>query len=147
MLQRGPLVYCVEGADNDGEVWNLALPGSATLHERQAQIADERIVALQAEGVAAVVLPGGTDVAVRTTTLTAVPYYCWANRDGRQMQVWIPTNLPISSKVSADHLKTARCLKFAGRSRLSSAWLHRLSKLRVSPNTLVTHISNETQHV
>ena len=92
VLQRGPLVYCIEGADNDGEVWNLALPVNATLHERKSQIADERIVTLQAEGLAAVVLPGGIDVAVRKTTLTAVPYYCWANRDGHQMQVWIPSN-------------------------------------------------------
>ncbi|MEJ0033833.1 MAG: hypothetical protein WDO15_27405 [Bacteroidota bacterium] len=25
-LQRGPLVYCVEGADNNGQAWNIILP-------------------------------------------------------------------------------------------------------------------------
>ena len=30
-LQRGPIVYCLEGVDNDGQVRNLALPRDAKL--------------------------------------------------------------------------------------------------------------------
>ena len=33
-LQRGPLVYCLEGVDNDGALDELALPRSATLETR-----------------------------------------------------------------------------------------------------------------
>ena len=90
-LQRGPLVYCAEGADNGGDCWNLVLPGEATLQEVRTQVMDEPIVALQAAGRAAVALPGGTDIVARDATLTLVPYYAWANRDNRQMQVWLPT--------------------------------------------------------
>ena len=30
-LQRGPVVYCLEGVDNDGKVRNLSLPKDAEL--------------------------------------------------------------------------------------------------------------------
>ena len=30
-LQRGPVVYCLEGVDNDGKVRNLCLPKDAEL--------------------------------------------------------------------------------------------------------------------
>jgi len=32
-LQRGPLVYCIEGADNDGKAWNIVFPNNATIVE------------------------------------------------------------------------------------------------------------------
>lgn len=89
-LQRGPLVYCIEGTDNGGEVWNLVLPESAALTAQPSQVLDEEIVAVHCEGKAVVSSPDGSQVAVRPQALTAIPYYTWANRDNLQMQVWIP---------------------------------------------------------
>jgi DUF1680 family protein len=99
-FQRGPLVYCIEGTDNDGEVWNLVVPENATLTAHPHKVLDEEVVAVRCEGKALVSNPEGSQVGIRPQTLTAIPYYTWANRDNLQMQVWIPTEFR-SLKVGA----------------------------------------------
>ncbi|MEJ7769812.1 MAG: beta-L-arabinofuranosidase domain-containing protein, partial [Chitinophagaceae bacterium] len=37
-LQRGPLVYCVEGADNEGKAWNLVMPDNVSIQMQQQLI-------------------------------------------------------------------------------------------------------------
>jgi DUF1680 family protein len=102
-LERGPLVYCLEAAD---------LPHGLTPDDVELDADHEAVVTTQAPG-----LPAGTvsieaagDVRVagsagwpyaevaagggpqRTaTTLRAVPYFAWANRDPGPMRVWLPT--------------------------------------------------------
>ena len=70
-IQRGPIVYCLEGADNDGHVLDRALPIDAPL----AHHFDRALL-----GGVEVVTGGG---------LTAVPYYAWNNRGRGEMTVWI----------------------------------------------------------
>ena len=70
-LQRGPLVYCVEGRDADRPVRQVS-PGPET-----------RLVASWEPD-----LLGGV-VAVRGQGFTAIPYYAWANRGAGPMQVWL----------------------------------------------------------
>ncbi|NEB02895.1 beta-L-arabinofuranosidase domain-containing protein [Streptomyces sp. SID13726] len=99
-LERGPLVYCLEGADNGGDLDGVVLDASAAPEVR------ERPDLLG--GVTTVVVPGrrlvtddggwwpyrtGSAPARRVdlpVELTAVPYYAWANRDAGAMRVWIP---------------------------------------------------------
>ncbi len=71
-LQRGPLVYAVEGVDNGDKVFSLVLPDAAPL---RAEFRPDLL-----NGV--IVVKGGG--------LTAVPYYSWANRGPGQMLVWLP---------------------------------------------------------
>ena len=71
-LERGPVVYCVEGPDNGGSVRNLVLPDTATL---DAQFRPD--------------LLGGVTV-LRGLNLTAIPYAVWNNRGFADMTVWIP---------------------------------------------------------
>jgi DUF1680 family protein len=71
-IQRGPIVYAVEGVDNAGRIFDLVLADDAALR------VEFRLDLLN--GVA--VIKGGG--------LTAVPYYSWANRGGGQMLVWLP---------------------------------------------------------
>ncbi|MBQ8687771.1 MAG: glycoside hydrolase family 127 protein [Ruminococcus sp.] len=92
-LCRGPLVYCFEGADNDGDVLSIRLRrnGNITISAgTQAPLCN--VVRLHAEAVRI-----GQQDALYTDvppvympyTATAVPYYTWGNRGENQMRVWI----------------------------------------------------------
>jgi DUF1680 family protein len=95
-LRRGPLIFCLEEADNPGkQVQTLALPRSAPIKaEWRADLLGgavtlvapaERLVPADAEGA----LYSTTPPATEDYILTAVPYFLWANREPGSMQVWI----------------------------------------------------------
>lgn len=93
-LQRGPLVYCAEGVDNDNDVLSLSLKkdGKITLGE---YIPDKLcgIQELHAEGYREAVsddLYSYDAPVTKECQITLVPYYSWANRGLNQMRVWIP---------------------------------------------------------
>lgn len=92
-LQRGPLVYCVEGADNDGSAWNLLIPENAIFEAVPYQVLDEKVMAIQAKVPVVTVSEDGSSVRTETKTITAIPYYTWANRGANEMQVWVPTKV------------------------------------------------------
>lgn len=92
-LQRGPLVYCVEGADNEGKAWNILVPDKATFATKSHQILDEPVVAIQANVSVAEAAPDGLTVQIKPRTITAIPYYAWANRGKSPMQVWLPSRI------------------------------------------------------
>jgi DUF1680 family protein len=69
-VQRGPIVYALEAADNGGTALNATLPGGPLAHAFRAD------------------LLGGVEV-IRAATLTLVPYFAWANRGPGEMAVWI----------------------------------------------------------
>lgn len=92
-IQRGPIVYCVEGADNKQGVWNLVLPEKTNFTATSYKILDEPVVALQAEVPSAVANDNGDGIKIGTRKITAIPYYCWANRGPNDMQVWLPTKI------------------------------------------------------
>jgi DUF1680 family protein len=90
-LQRGPIVYAIEGVDNSGRVFDLVLADGAALEAvfRPGLLGGVEVVT----GVAGVV---SRDAAGRTVAepraFLAVPYYAWANRGAGQMLVWLPRN-------------------------------------------------------
>jgi DUF1680 family protein len=95
-LKRGPLVYCVEEIDNPGgRVQRLKLPREAELKtETRADLFDG-VVTLKASALA--INEGDWTTLYRTNppqedgaTLTALPYYLWANRGQGSMMVWVP---------------------------------------------------------
>ena len=92
-LQRGPLVYCVEGADNKGQVWNLVLPSNTSFTIVDYKILDEPVIALQTELPSAKANENGDQIKIENRKVTAIPYYCWANRGANDMQVWLPTKI------------------------------------------------------
>jgi DUF1680 family protein len=95
-LKRGPLVYCLEEADNPGgAVQRLKLPRSAELMSGTRADLFGGIVTLSAQG-RALDASDWRDL-YRTApspeaaqTLTAIPYYLWANRGRGSMVVWVP---------------------------------------------------------
>jgi len=93
-LRRGPLVYCVEEVDNPGApAQRLALPRTAPLEAAVADLFDGVIVAKakarQLVPAADGALYSASPPASRGATLTAIPYFLWANREPGSMQVWI----------------------------------------------------------
>jgi DUF1680 family protein len=94
-LRRGPLIYCVEEADNSGGLaQDLMLPVDAPLEaEMRADLLGGAVtISAPAERLIA-----GAEAALYSpvrprrepATLTAIPYHLWANREPGSMQVWI----------------------------------------------------------
>ncbi len=90
-LQRGPLMYCLEGPDNaDGSVMNIVVkkdvPVQAVYHPGLLN----GVVTLQMKG-SATKRQLNTDELIKTQQdVVAIPYYSWANRGPGEMEVWIP---------------------------------------------------------
>ena len=95
-LKRGPLVYCLEEADNPGGiVQRLKISRSAELRTTTRADLFGGIVTVDAAGAA--IRTGDWSSLYRTdppreepASLTALPYYLWANRGKGSMVVWIP---------------------------------------------------------
>ena len=97
-IQRGPLVYCLEQADNGSELHNVRLPQDAEFRlisgsglfagKALLQTQGERRLSVQADQQP---LYSFNPPAEETTsqTLTFVPYFTWANRGEGEMRVWI----------------------------------------------------------
>ena len=96
-IMRGPLVYCLEEADNGKYLAELTVDTDAGLtEEKRSELGG--YVALKARGSRTQV--PDTDKLYTTycasresTDLVAVPYYLWNNRGTGEMQVWIKTGL------------------------------------------------------
>ena len=71
-VQRGPLVYCLEEADNPDGFDALALPEGAAF---EVAYRPEKL-----SGIMEITAPG----------LTFIPYYAWDNRSPGKMKVWVP---------------------------------------------------------
>jgi uncharacterized protein len=99
-LARGPLVYCIEQADHPGvPVEDLRLDLAA----RPAPAAADPALGVLLVG-RAVFVPAAGEALYAThrrpavpapATLTAIPYFRWANRGPNAMRVWIPTAEPL----------------------------------------------------
>jgi DUF1680 family protein len=103
-LQRGPLVYCLEGLDqpNGVELGDVALNvGQKSAPPFQNEYVKDLLggmVVLRHKGLvyerASInsLYPRytGQPVKTRQVALTFIPYYAWANRQATAMQVWTP---------------------------------------------------------
>lgn len=89
-IERGPLVYCFEHADNDGKAMNIILPDNAKAIAKFRPELLGGVTTIQCE--ASVVRPSSDGSAVETVkeNITAIPYFSWANRGKGEMQVWVP---------------------------------------------------------
>ena len=99
-LARGPLVYCVEQADHPAEVPVEDLRLDTATPPAPAAPNPELGVPVTLAGPATVATghPDGlyaaepAQPAAAPATLTAIPYFRWANRGANAMRVWIPTS-------------------------------------------------------
>ncbi len=91
VLERGPMVYCLEGPDNkDSLVQNIMVDKNA--------IATAQYDANLLNGVGVINIAGQStkrqlnsdSLLVVNQNVKAIPYYAWANRGPSEMTVWIP---------------------------------------------------------
>jgi uncharacterized protein len=96
-LKRGPLVFCVEGADNPGVDLGMVKlvadrPINALLDESlfggTVRLWTSALVPDQSEWTGK--LYKSDLMAAKKTTLSALPYYLWCNRGSNRMLVWVP---------------------------------------------------------
>ncbi len=91
-LERGPIVYCLEGADaENGRIRNMMLDVNADF---QTEFRPDLLGGVQVlTGPVTVV---GLDenenrILQKQVTVMAIPYYAWCNRRANEMVVWLPT--------------------------------------------------------
>jgi len=96
-LQRGPLVYCLEAADNGGHIRNLVIPSDPPLaaQHRKSLLGGVTVITGTAMAVHRLPWPDqlylpSTDLRGATNTqFTAIPYFANANRQPGEMRVWM----------------------------------------------------------
>lgn len=94
-LARGPVVYCLEGVDNEADVLKVFLPRTAGLTPDERLELLEGIVALTGEAMVSTDTFVG-DALYRNAPqpepveITAIPYHVWDNREPGGMIVWLP---------------------------------------------------------
>lgn len=92
-LMRGPVVYCLEGADNGELLQSLRIPKEL---KAAPCLCEEGVlkghVLLKIDGFRMVTGPklySEKPPVKERAQLTAIPYYTWANRGENQMRVWV----------------------------------------------------------
>ncbi|HOW85649.1 MAG TPA: glycoside hydrolase family 127 protein [Candidatus Aminicenantes bacterium] len=88
-LQRGPVVFSVEGVDNGDRVFDLVLGDGVPLSAGFRPDLLDGVVVISGEAAAVSKTAAGKTVESPRPFL-AIPYYAWANRGGGQMLVWLP---------------------------------------------------------
>jgi hypothetical protein len=91
-LQRGPIMYCAEWADNNGRTSNIIIPAATSFSTEFKPGILNGIMTLKAE-VPVVNIVNNENISTQKQTLTAIPYYSWANRGKGEMTVWFPTQV------------------------------------------------------
>jgi len=92
-LQRGPIVYCLEEADNGGNLAALRIPHDAEITEVQGTGVFNCTYVLEIDGKrrknVSVALYTEERQTEETQLIKAVPYYLWGNRTPGEMRVWV----------------------------------------------------------
>lgn len=90
-LQRGPIVYCLEGNDQpDSSVRSIVIDSLQPVDHAFSADKLGGIVQLTASGNATSRQTGNDALVASNEKVTAIPYYSWNNRGAGEMEVWIP---------------------------------------------------------
>ena len=97
-VQRGPLVYCLEQADNGEQLHNLQLPRDARFSTVEGKGIFARKILLQAPGYKQTA-KDAENLALwhydrapssrQPQVLTFIPWFSWANRGEGEMRIWV----------------------------------------------------------
>jgi hypothetical protein len=87
-LERGPIVYCLEGVDHGGHVADLLLPDDAQLSAEHRPDLLGGVTVVSGTAKRGVFSDDGK-LALKDERITAVPYFAWAHRGQGEMEVWI----------------------------------------------------------
>ena len=97
-VERGPLVYCAEGVDNERfSIFNFLMPAQPRFRTAERTINGTRdvtftVTAVEVDGEALDTDKQG-HAHVRPAVLTMIPYYAWNHRGPGDMEVWMPQSI------------------------------------------------------
>lgn len=92
-LQRGPLIYCAEWADNNGRAGNIVMPPDAVFTTEHKPNLLNGVVIIKSDVPVILIDAKGEDVHSVKQSFVAIPYYAWANRGKGEMQIWFPEKI------------------------------------------------------
>ncbi|HEY2348182.1 MAG TPA: beta-L-arabinofuranosidase domain-containing protein [Puia sp.] len=101
-LQRGPLIFCAEGIDNNGRVANFVLPDKALFNTEFRPDLLNGVITIKSHVPGISIEEGGQGVQMEMKTFTAIPYYAWANRGNGEMIVWFPEKIKDIDIISSE---------------------------------------------
>lgn len=90
-IQRGPLMYCAEWADNKGEILNLVFDSTSPLSTEFDKSALNGMQVIKTVGRKVSRDEDGELVMGESQPVTLIPYHLWNNRGPGQMTVWLPS--------------------------------------------------------
>ena len=101
-IQRGPVVYCLEAADQTEPMAGLAIAPDAVFSPEKKTDLLGGVMVLKGTGLAPLsqewrgrlYQPAQAD---RKVAITAIPYCVWDNRAAGPMRVWLPQVTPMAS--------------------------------------------------
>lgn len=91
-IQRGPVMYCAEWADNNGQTAGIVLPYTSSFTTVFNQDLLNGVMQLKTDAPVVIVKDGET-VSTEKRQVTLIPYYSWANRGKGEMMVWFPAKI------------------------------------------------------
>ncbi|MCC6426448.1 MAG: glycoside hydrolase family 127 protein [Phycisphaerales bacterium] len=114
-LQRGPVVYCLESADNKESVLGMALPPDSKLTSELRTDLLSGVSVINGSALAPDAQPEAWKGELyraapvgKPVSFTAIPYFAWNNRGRSTMTVWLPESLGLlNTKVIGPHTYTS----------------------------------------
>jgi uncharacterized protein len=96
-VKRGPIVYCVESADQPNiSVFDVSIPANMKFETMPMQIASGNVMALTGDARMLQLnnwknkLYKEVNTNYKPVRIKLIPYYAWANRGKTDMAVWMP---------------------------------------------------------
>jgi len=89
-LQRGPIMYCAEWKDNEGKAGNIIIPKGTVFTAAFDPSLLNGIMVLKGQVKTFDLNETAQTITTANKTMTAIPYYAWANRGKGEMTVWFP---------------------------------------------------------
>jgi hypothetical protein len=98
-VMRGPIVYCLEGEDIEGNhrINDIAIPDDIRFTEKKITISGHEMIALEGDAVLVNHTPWDNNTLYRDLRPTRkqkvrirmIPYYAWDNRGIQDMSIWL----------------------------------------------------------
>jgi len=113
-LERGPIVYCAEWADNGGQVTHLVLPDEFPLASERRDDLLKGVTVIKGEATALMAGPRVGEVDRKKQEFIAVPYYAWAHRGEGEMTVWLPREESLARPLPRPSIASASAVSASG---------------------------------
>ncbi len=117
-IQRGPIVYCAEGIDNqNSKALNLFIDDNPdySTEFRQDLLNGVQVIKANAKGTKKI---SETEIGVVNQDITLIPYYAWANRGLQEMQVWFGTKSELTKPIPYPTIANTSKISSSHKSRL-----------------------------